>query len=475
MSSKLNSNKETIGLLLLVLLMTGAIDNIRNLPLTATSGTYIFFFFGIAIILFLLPVALVSAEMTATYTGKGEEGVYGWVKKAFGPNIAMVAIWFQWINTLIWFPSILTFIAGTVALLINPSLAQNMKYTAVFITITFWALTIINLKGLRVSAIFASACTFFGMVLPMVLIVLFALAWLILGNPIYIHFEHGTLVPSLTSSESWMGLTGIIASFLGLELATVHIRKVRNARKTFPLALLIASVFMVLTMILGALAVSMIFPLDQIDVVNGAVKSFSIFLDTFGLSNFFYILVVMIFIGSLGSMINWIISPARGLLQAADDHFLPEWLDKKNKHDVPSNILILQAIIMTVVCSAITLVPSVQAYYFLLTVISTQIYSMMYMLMFFAAMKLKLQSDNEIIDANFKIPGGKVGMSTICILGILGTTLCVIVGFVPPDNMYASATEFVPKLLACLTITILPVLFFHYYRIKAVKKNNNLC
>ncbi|MED7789510.1 amino acid permease, partial [Francisella sp. 19X1-34] len=74
--------------------MTGAIDNIRNLPSTATSGTYIFFFFVIAVVLFLAPVALVSAEMTATYTEKGEEGVYGWVKKAFGPNVGMLAIWF---------------------------------------------------------------------------------------------------------------------------------------------------------------------------------------------------------------------------------------------------------------------------------------------------------------------------------------------------------------------------------------------
>ncbi|MDE5005140.1 amino acid:proton antiporter, partial [Francisella tularensis subsp. holarctica] len=71
-----SSAKEKIGLILLVLLMSGAIDNIRNLPSTATSGTYILFFFAVAVFLFLAPVALVSAEMTTTYTAKGEEGVY---------------------------------------------------------------------------------------------------------------------------------------------------------------------------------------------------------------------------------------------------------------------------------------------------------------------------------------------------------------------------------------------------------------
>lgn len=47
-----SSAKEKIGLILLVLLMTGAIDNIRNLPSTATSGTYIFFFFAVAVFYF---------------------------------------------------------------------------------------------------------------------------------------------------------------------------------------------------------------------------------------------------------------------------------------------------------------------------------------------------------------------------------------------------------------------------------------
>ena len=137
-------------------------------------------------------------------------------------------------------------------------------------------------------------------------------------------------------------------------------------------------------MILGALAVGLIFPASEIDVVHGTIKTFRIYLDNMGIPHFFYyVLGIMIVIGSIGSMINWMISPARGLLQAADDHFLPGVLDKTNKHDVPSGILILQAIIMTVICLLLELVPSVQAYYWLLTALSTQIYSSMYLIMFF--------------------------------------------------------------------------------------------
>ncbi|ASG67974.1 amino acid:proton antiporter [Francisella halioticida] len=464
--------KEKIGLVLLILLMAGAIDNIRNLPSTATSGTYIFFFFIIAVVLFLAPVALVSAEMTATYTNKGEEGLYGWVKKAFGPNIGMLAIWFQWVNTLIWFPSILTFLAGTIAYLFNPDLAQNIKFTVIFITVVFWSLTILNLKGLRVSAVFASICTLFGMVIPMLLMVVFALIWLFNSYSLNIHFHLNNLIPDFSTTDSWMGLTAIIASFLGLELATVHIRKVTNPKRTFPLALLIAVIFIVFTMVLGALAVAIIFPKDQIDVVHGTIKTFKIYLNSLGIPVFFYYLLgIMVVVGSIGSMINWMISPARGLLQAADDHFLPNFLDKTNKHDVPGGILILQAIIMTIICALLELIPSVQAYYWLLTALSTQIYSLMYLMMFFAALKLKFTNKNAIKNTNdFNIPFGKTGMSIACFLGILGTIICVFIGFIPPDNMYDNPLDFIQTLSACFILSIIPVVLFIIYRKIKLKK-----
>ena len=467
-----NIPKEKIGLILLILLMTGSIDNIRNLPSTATSGSYIFFFFAIAIIFFLAPVALVSAEMTSTYTKKGEEGVYGWVKKAFGPNVAMIAIWFQWVNTLIWFPSILTFLAGTVAYLFNPDLTQNIKFTIIFITIVFWALTILNLKGLKVSAVFASICTFVGMVIPMIIMVVFALILLSGGlSSTHIHFEANNLIPNFESTESWMGLTAIIASFLGLELATVHITNVKNPKKTFPLALLIAVIFIIFTMILGALAVALIFPASEIDVVHGTIKTFKIYLDNMGIPSFFYyVLGIMIVVGSVGSMINWMISPARGLLQAADDNFLPNALDKTNKHDVPSGILVLQAVIMTIICLLLELVPSVQAYYWLLTALSTQIYSLMYLMMFFAALKLKFSNKSALKNTEgFHIPGGKVGMSIVCLAGIIGTLLCVAVGFIPPDNMYDNPIEFIQTLSICLVLSIIPVVLFIIYRKQKLK------
>ncbi|MFZ9035420.1 MAG: APC family permease [Francisellaceae bacterium] len=463
-----------IGLILLVLLMTGAIDNIRNLPATATSGTFIFFFFAIAAIFFLIPVAMVSAELSSNYTQRGEEGIYGWVKTAFGPKTAMLAIWFQWINTMIWYPSILTFIAGTTAFLISPDIAQHKGYIVSFVITTFWIMTWINLKGLRVSAQFASFCTLIGMIIPMILIIVFAIAWLILGNPTHIAFTQHNLIPNLSSSDSWMGLTAIITSFLGLELATVHVRSVNRAKAIFPLALAIATVFMLITMILGALAVNLLYPVSAIDLVNGTILSFKVFLTAYHLAWVFPVLVIMVIIGSIGSMVNWIISPAKGLLQAADSHFLPGWLDQRNAHGVPQNIMIMQATLVTLICFCFIIIPSINGSYWLLTALSTEIYILMYMMMFAAAFYLKFfkpqLADKEV---GFIIPGGKMSMLAFCLLGLIGTGFTFIIGFRTPEGLsYTNWFGFQGIFTLGLILATLPVLPLYWYRSSCLKSQN---
>ena len=83
----LSSHK--ISVLALVLLITGAIDSIRNLPTTALFGSSLIFFFIFSAIIFLIPVALVSAELSSTMPEE-EGGVYSWVKHAFGDNVAFL-------------------------------------------------------------------------------------------------------------------------------------------------------------------------------------------------------------------------------------------------------------------------------------------------------------------------------------------------------------------------------------------------
>ena len=427
-----NSSVQKISVVALVLLITGAIDSIRNLPGTALFGSTLIFFFIFSAIVFLIPVALVSAELSSAWS-EDEGGIYSWVKHAFGESVAFFAIWLQWINTLVWYPTILSFIAGTIAYLINPQLAQNKYYLIGVILTIFWSLTLIGMNGLKASARFAGFCAIVGMIFPMGFIILLALIWLINGNPIAIDLSLPHLIPQWGNSQSWVSLTAIMTSFLGMELAAVHVRNVKNPQTNFPKAMLFSVILILFTMIFGSLAIAFVLPKEKISLVDGVMRAFDNFLQAYHLPWILPILVALLLIGSLGGMINWIISPAKGLLMAAKHDFLPQSLCALNKHGVASRILLLQAVLVTVLCSGFLLFPSVNAIYWLFTDLSTELYMMMYVLMFFAALKIK--SKFTSLYRPFSIPGGKTGYYLVCILGLIGCAITLVVGFIPPEQM----------------------------------------
>jgi amino acid transporter len=215
-----------IPLFSLVLLIVAAIDSIRNLPASALFGSALIFFFIFSAIVFLIPTSLVAAELSATFPEKG--GVYHWVKTAFGEKWAMLAIWLQWINTMVWYPTILSFIAGTAAYLINPDLAQNKGYLISCILVVFWGITLLNLRGIHMSARINGICGLIGTIIPMIFLIALGAIWVLSGHPLQIELNAKTLFPSLTKSTNWVALIAIMASFLGIELAGVHVSDIRE-------------------------------------------------------------------------------------------------------------------------------------------------------------------------------------------------------------------------------------------------------
>lgn len=445
----------------LVFLITGAIDSIRNLPATALFGSSLIFFFIFSAIVFLIPAALVSAELSSTNTEKG--GIYHWTYLAFGEKVAFLSVWLQWINTMVWFPTILSFIASTATYFINPELAQNKAYLVTVILSIFWIMTFINLKGVKTSAKLANACSLIGMIIPMGLIILLAAIWILLGNPLQIHLTSTNLIPSLNTSENWISLTAIMTAFLGIELATVHIKDINQPQSTFPKALFFSVILILLTMVMGSLSIAFVLPKNQINLVDGVMQAFTNFFAAYHMSALIPVITGMLLIGSLGGMTSWIISPAKGMLQAAESGYLPKFLLQKNKHGVANNLLITQAVLVTVICLAFLLMPSVNGSYWLLSALSTQLYMLMYVLMFISAIVLKYKTSART--NAFNIPGGKLGMWLVCLLGLAGCVITLAVGFIPPEGINVGS-KLHYELIFCsgLLAMILPVSFFYVYK-----------
>lgn len=456
------SKVRSLNLFLLTMLIVGSIDSIRNMPATALFGHTLPFFFIIGTVLFLLPTALVSALLSSNMPD--HNGIHDWVKTAMGDKLAFFVIWLQWINTMVWYPTILSFIAGIAAYLINPHLAQDKGYLIAVILGVFWTLTWLNLKGVHVSAKFSSVCAIFGMIVPVVAIVFLAIVWWVSDAPLQVHFSSAQFFPDFYHGQSWISLTAIITSFLGMELATVHVKNIENPQKIVPKSMLLSVVIIMLTMFFGSIAIAFVVPADKINLVEGVMQAFGMFFDAYRIHWLLPILGIMILVGSLGGMINWMISPAKGLLLAGQDGYLPKKLCYVNKNGVASHILVVQALLVSMVCVVFLLMPSVNGSYWLLTDLSTQLYVLMYVFMFIAALVLIARKFTLQPNA-FQIPGKRLGANLTCLLGIGGCLIALAVGFIPPENINVGSFWHYERIFCCgIALMLLPALLLLIYK-----------
>ncbi len=321
------TNARILGVFSLAMITVVSVDSVRNLPATALFGSSLIFFFFLGALFFLLPCALVSAELSSTSKETG--GIYAWVKNAFGPQIGVLAIWLQWIENVIWYPTILSFVAGTIGFLIAPELAANKLFLISVILVAFWGTTLINLMGMQSSTMFSNFCAITGLLLPMALIIGLGIAWLFSGFPLQIHFSTQDILPHFNESQVWVALTGIMLSFCGMEIATVHAGDVRNPQRSYPRAMLLATVLIVFTLICGSLAIALVLPAKEISLVAGIMQAFQAFFAVYHLTWLLPFIALTLVIGGMGSVSNWIIAPTRGLMLAAKDGYLPRHFGAK--------------------------------------------------------------------------------------------------------------------------------------------------
>lgn len=451
-----------ISLFSLAILIVAAIDNVRNLPAAALFGSALIFFFIFAALFFLIPTALISAELSAAFPEKG--GVYQWVNMAFGKKWAMAAIWLQWINTMVWYPTMLSFIAGVFAYVIDPALVENKTYLITCILTVFWALTLINLKGIHISTMLNNICASIGTIFPLIFLVILGVIWITSGKPLQIQVSSSDLIPPLNQSTSWISLIAIMASFLGMELSGVHVNDVYEPRRNFPRAVLLATVFIFLSMAFGSLSIAFVLPSKEISLVSGVMQVFSSFFNAFHLQALTPILTVLIVVGSIGTMINWLISPAKGLLHAAEFGFLPPFFSRMNRAGVASNILLAQAVLVTLFCLVFLLEPTVNSYYWFLTALSTELYMLMYILMFCAALRLRYRQFHRHTGA-FTIPGRNWGIWVTSLFGLVGSIATITLSFFPPENInIGSSSRYIFMIVIGNILTISPLLLFYLYK-----------
>lgn len=456
----MSQKKHALTVFSLTMITVGSVDSIRNLPATALFGSQLIAFFLLGAFCFLIPAALVSAELASGWPKQG--GVYVWVKEAFGKRAGFLAIWLQWIENVIWYPTLLAFVAGTIGYLIDPALADNPYFLWSVVVTCFWAVTLINLKGMHSSAFFSNLCALSGLILPMTLIIALGSLWMLKGNPIQISFDLPSIMPHWQDREMWVSLTAIMLSFCGIEIATVHANDVENPQSAFPKALIYSVAIILSTLVLGSLAIAVVLPQPDINLVSGIMQAFDAFFRQYHLLWLMPIIAIMLVMGGLGSVSNWIIAPTKGLLVAAQDGQLPKFFERENKQGAPVVLLVGQAIFVTLLTGLFLLMPSVNGSYWLLTALAAQLYMLMYLMMFLAGIMLRFKAPEQ--KRLFKIPGGMTGFLCVSGLGILGVLTTLGVSFMPPETIdVGNVARYETTLIIGLIVMSMPPLVWSWW------------
>jgi hypothetical protein len=108
--------------------------------------------------------------------------------------------------------------------------------------------------------------------------------------------------------------------------------------------------------------------------------------------------------------------------------------------------------------------PNINAMYWFFTALSTELYMCMYVLMFIAAIVIKVRYAH--IPRLFEIPGKKIGYYFNCTLGLMGCAITLYIGFFPPQEALSLPHPELYKLYfgAGLVIMLLPALLRLAYK-----------
>ena len=466
-----------LGVFTLAIMNVTAVVSLRGLPAEAEYGVSSAFYYLFAALVFLIPTALVAAELAAMFQDK-QGGVFRWVGEAFGKKAGFLAIWLQWIESTIWYPTVLTFGAVAIAFIgMNHSgdmlLASNRFYTLAVVLFIYWLATFISLKGLDWVGKVAKIGGLVGTIIPAGLLVVLAIVYLLMGGKSQMDFS-GSFLPDLSNFDNLVLAASIFLFYAGMEMGGIHVKDINNPSKNYPKAVFMGSAITVLIFILGTFALGVIIPQKDINLTQSLLVGFDNYFAFIKASWLSPVIAVALAFGVLAGVLTWVAGPSKGIFAVGRAGYLPPFFQKTNKIGVQKNILYIQGGAVTLLSLLFVVMPSVQSFYQIMSQLTVVLYLIMYMLMFSAAVYLRYNMKKA--DRPFRIGGKGNGlMWFIGGLGFCGSLLAFILSFIPPSQISvgSNAVWFSVLIIGAIIVVVAPFIIYAAKKPSWVDPNSN--
>ncbi len=406
-----------LGVGTLMIMNIVAVVSLRGLPAEAVYGMSSAFYYLFAAIVFLIPVSLVAAELASLFPYQ-QGGMFRWIGEAFGSKLGFLGIWLQWVESTIWFPTVLTFGAVSLAFIgmdhvADSHLAANKFYTIAVVLAIYWIATLISMKGLGWVGKISKIGGMVGTIIPAGILVVCGVIYLASGGHSEMNF-HGDFFPDLTNFDNVVLAASIFLFYAGMEMSGVHVR--------------------VLIFVLGTYALGVIIPAKDINLVQSLLVGFDNYFQAFHMNWFTPVIAIALAFGVLAGVLTWVAGPSKGVFAVGQAGYLPPFFQKTNKSGVQKNILLIQGGAVTLLSLLFVVMPSVESFYQILSQLTVLLYLIAYLLMFAAVIYLRYSMKGA--KRPFRI--GARGNSLLWIvagIGFLGSLLAFVLSFLPPDQI----------------------------------------
>lgn len=452
-----------LSVMTLAIMNVTAVVSLRGLPAEAVYGLSSAFYYLFAAIVFLIPTAMVAAELAAMFSDK-QGGVFRWVGEAFGARTGFLAIWLQWIESTIWYPTVLTFGAVSIAFIgtseaHDMTLASNKVFTLVIVMAIYWVATFISLKGLDWVGKISKWGGMIGTIIPAGLLIILGIVYLATGGTNHMDLSQG-FFPDLTKLDNLVLASSIFLFYAGMEMMGIHVMEVKDPARNYPRAIVIGSLATVCIFVLGTFALGLIIPAKDISLTQSLLIGFDNYFRYLHLSWASPVIAIALMFGVLAGVLTWVAGPSKGIFTVGKAGYLPPFFQKTNRNGVQSNILYIQGVIVTLLALLFVVMPSVQSFYQILSQLTVLLYLIMYMLMFAAAIVLRYRMKST--PRPFRLGRGNALMWLLGGLGFLGSLLAFVLSFIPPGQIATGSNTvwYAVLILGCLLVVGAPFVIY---------------
>lgn len=388
-------------------------------------------------LLYFLPMAIMFAELAGAHTDKSG-GIYTWIKSGLGEKWAFIGTWSYFIANLFY----LQFVFSRIPVFaswafygenkFNDSNAYMLPIIGIVMCII---LTWIATKGVEKFSKISDIGGKFTLGAT-VLFILFAIVGFLTGTPSATVVTTKDIIPEFNvayfATFSWL-----LFAVAGAEVGGTYIDKVKNPKKTFPRGVLMATVLIAFSYVVGSATVFLVASpetLSSAGLKDASFIVYKILAQNMGMNGQLVVQVyaLILTITSIAAYVLWIESPIKAMFSEVPENTFPKLLTKTDKKGSLINALWIQCIVV-VVLIAIPLVglKSIDSFFKLITDLSALSLVLPYLIIGVAYMRFRLkglEGEYTIFKSKFAYMTASIIVILITLAGFFGAGLDYVIG-----------------------------------------------